>query len=49
MNDLLGSLFVKGHVRLLRNPEVMQQDRQLPGYSDHCLIPGLLPATGSQS
>jgi hypothetical protein len=48
MNDLLGSLFVKGHVLLLRDPEVMQQDRQLPRDSDYCLVPSLLASSGSQ-
>jgi hypothetical protein len=46
--DLSGCLFIKGHVLLLRDPEVMQQDRQLPGYSDHCLVSGLLASSGSQ-
>jgi len=44
MDDLSGSSFVKWHLGGLRGQEVMQQNRQLPGYSDNSLIPGLLAA-----
>ena len=43
--DLSGSLFVKRHVLLLRDPQMVQQDRQLPGYSNHSLVPGLLTSS----
>jgi hypothetical protein len=48
MNDLSGSLFIKGHVLLLRDPEVMEQDRQLPRYGDYRFVPGLLASSGGQ-
>jgi len=48
INDLSGSLFIKGHVLLLRDPEVMKQDGQLPRYGDYRLVPGLLASSGGK-
>jgi hypothetical protein len=45
MDDLSGGSFVKRHVGGLRGPGVMQQDRQLAGYSDDSPVPGLLAAS----
>jgi hypothetical protein len=45
MDDLSGGWFIEGHVRGLRGPGVVQQSRQLTGYSDTGLVPGLLAAS----
>ncbi len=45
MEDLSGSSFVKRHIRLLRDPETVQQDRKLTSDSDDSLVPGLLAAS----
>jgi hypothetical protein len=47
-DDLLGSFGVEGRIRLLRDPDAMEQDGQLTRYSDNCLVPGLLTASRSQ-
>jgi hypothetical protein len=49
MDDLSGGSFVKGHIGGLCGPEMMQQDRQLTGYSDNRLVPGLLADNGSDT
>jgi hypothetical protein len=38
------SLFVEGHVRLLRRPDVVEQNFQLPCNRDDRLVPGCLPS-----
>jgi hypothetical protein len=48
MDHPSGGSFVKGHVGGLRGPEVKQQNRQLTGYSDDSLVPGLLAAAWGQ-
>jgi hypothetical protein len=48
MDDLSGGSFVEGYVRGLRGPEVVQQNRQLTGYSDNGSVLSLLPSALSQ-
>jgi hypothetical protein len=47
-DHLLRSFRVEGYIRLLRDPNAMEQDCQLTCHRDHCFIPGLLTASGSQ-
>jgi hypothetical protein len=42
------SLFVEGHIRFLRRPDVVEQNGQLPRHCDNCLVPSLLTASRSQ-
>src|SRR5271154_5961696 len=42
------SLFVEGHVRLLRGPDAMEQDGQLPSYRNDGLTLRLLTTSGGQ-
>jgi len=42
---LLCSLRVEGHVRLLRDPDAMEQDGQLACHSNYSFIPSLLTAS----
>jgi hypothetical protein len=44
-DHLLGSLCVEGDIRLLRDPDAMEQDCQFACHSDHGLIPRLLAAS----
>jgi hypothetical protein len=44
-DHLSGSLGVEGRIRLLRDPDAMEQDGQFTCYSDHGLVPGLLTAS----
>ena len=44
--DSLGGCCVERHIWLLRDPEAMQQNRQLTGYRDHSFVPGLFYRLG---
>ena len=46
--DLLSSLCVERHIRFLRGPEAMEQERQLTRYCNYSLIPRLPASSGSQ-
>ena len=39
---------VEGYIRFLRDPDAVEQDRQLPSDGNGCLIPGLLAAPSCQ-
>jgi|SRR5271170_840207 len=46
--DSLGGCCVERHIWLLRDPEAMQQHRQLTGYRDDGLVPPLLATSRCQ-
>ena len=45
-DHLLGSICVEGYIRLLGNPDAVEQNCQLPCYRNDGLVPGLLATSG---